>query len=102
MSYVYDAIEVQLELINGNYYLNILPTVYLTGRTGKTLPLDEKKAIINAYMSSLYNQKYNEKLSSWNKKLISKDRKIVFQYNDFEIVFDGISVSSSGKHRNAK
>lgn len=77
--YVYDAIEVQLELINGQYYLNILPTVYLTGRTGKALPLEEKKTIINAYMSSLYNQKYNEKLSSWNKKLISKDRKIVFK-----------------------
>lgn len=100
--YVYDAIEIQLELINGKYYLNILPTVYLTGRTGKALPLEEKKTIINAYMSSLYNQKYNEKLSSWNKKLISKDRKIVFQYNNFEIVFDGISVSSSGKQRNGK
>lgn len=80
--YVYDAIEIQLELINGKYYLNILPTVYLTGRTGKALPLEEKKTIVNSYMSSLYNQKYNEKLSSWNKKLISKDRKIVFQYNN--------------------
>lgn len=100
--YVYDAIEVQLVLINGKYYLNILPTVYLTGKTGKALPLEEKKAIINAYMSRLYNQKYNEKLSSWNKKLLSKDRKIVFQYNGFEIVFDGISVSSSGRQRNTK
>ena len=88
--YVYDAIEIQLELINGKYYLNILPTVYLTGRTGKALPLEEKKTIINAYMSSLYNQKYNEKLSSWNKKLISKDRKIVFQYKNLLIIFQKI------------
>lgn len=99
--YVYDAIEVHLDLINGQYYLNIIPTVYLTGRTGNSLPFEEKKAIINAYMSILYNKKYNEKLSLWNKKLISKDRKIVFQYNGFEIVFNGISVSSSGRQRNS-
>lgn len=100
--YVYDAIEVQLELVDGQYYLNILPTVYMIGKTGKALPSEEKKSIINAYMSGLYNQKYNEKLSAWNKKLISRDQQIVFQYNGFEIVFKGISVSSGGKQRNAK
>ena len=98
----YDAIEVQLEFINSKYYLNILPTVYLTGKTEKPLSFEEKKVLINSYMSSLYNKQYNEKLAAWNKKLISKDKKIFFQYNGFEIVFDGIGVSSSGRQRNAQ
>ena len=84
---IYDGIEINLDFINGKYYLSILLTIYIVDINGNPLSNNIKKLLINKKMSVVYNQVYDEKIKYWNRLLRKKDTTII------EFVFNGFSFS---------
>ena len=95
---VYNAIDLFLEFIDGKYYLNVSPTFHLTKLNGSELDRFTYQRQIN-YKSNIYNKQYNELLSNWQKKLITKG-KLTFEHDGFSIEFCVPAVSCGGINRN--
>ncbi|MDR0604750.1 MAG: SIR2 family protein [Bacteroidales bacterium] len=87
--YVYDAIEIGLEFINGKYHLSVLLTVYITDKDGKPVNKDIRKTMTNKKMSTIWNASYNEKLKDWNRLLyFGHNKAIEFVHEGFNLQFN--------------
>lgn len=95
----YDAVEFSLSYYNENYYLSVLPTVYLTLKDGTEPDRNAKQLEINSVMSSVYNPNYNDKIKTLNEFLYKKDgsKAINFEYGNFILKFNFIYISSGGQ-----
>jgi hypothetical protein len=101
--HVYDGMELVLSFLNGKYHLSIVPTVFAECIDGRSIDKVEKQILINKIMSTLYNNKYDEKLKFWNvllKNHITND--IAFGYKGFTLRFIPIFLSSGGADRHAE
>ncbi len=97
---VNDGFEIALSVYNGNYYLSIVPTVFLQHINGTDVDKLTKQQIINKIMSGIYNKQYDEKLKYWNKKLKkNNEQTISFSYNRSTLNFISVFMSCGGINR---
>lgn len=94
----FDAVEIAISFIDGNLYLNLLPTVHVSGVKGEKLDKETYQAQINRVVSSIYNQQYNEKLKIWE-SLCRTSGKIIFENDGFSISFVLPAISIGGNNR---
>lgn len=101
--YIYDGIEITLSVYNGKYYLSVVLTVFIQQINGKDVNRLKKQQMINKVMSGIYNNKYDEKLKYWNKKLKTPyGQTISFSNNGFTLSFISIILSCGGIKRNSE
>ena len=98
---VFDALEIAVSFIDGNLYLNLLPTVHVRGSKGERLDKESYQIQVNRVVSTIYNQQYNEKLRFWE-SLCLDSGKIFFENDGFSIAFIVPAVSLGGNNRRAK
>ena len=98
---VFDALEIAVSYIDGNLYLNLLPTVHVRGSRGERLNKESYQIQVNRVVSTIYNQQYNEKLRFWE-SLCFTSGKIFFENNGFSISFVVPAVSLGGNNRRTK
>ena len=98
---VFDALEIAVSFIDGNLYLNLLPTVHVRGSKGERLEKESYQIQVNRVVSTIYNQQYNEKLRFWESLCLASG-KIFFEADDFSISFVVPAVSLGGNNRRAK
>ena len=98
---VFDALEIAVSYIDGNLYLNLLPTVHVRGSKGERLDKESYQIQVNRVVSTIYNQQYNEKLRFWESLCLASG-KIFFEADDFSISFVVPAVSLGGNNRRAK
>ena len=63
---VFDALAIAVSYIDGNLYLNLLPTIHVRGSKGERLDKESYQIQVNRVVSTIYNQQYNEKLHFGN------------------------------------
>ena len=98
---VFDALAIAVSYIDGNLYLNLLPTVHVRGSKGERLDKESYQIQVNRVVSTIYNQQYNEKLRFWESLCLASG-KIFFEADDFSISFVVPAVSLGGNNRRAK
>ena len=98
---VFDALEIAVSYIDGNLYLNLLPTVHVRGSKGERLDKKSYQTQVNRVVSTIYNQQYNEKLRFWE-SLCFASGKVLFDNDGFSISFVVPAVSLGGNNRRAK
>lgn len=94
----FDAVEIAVSLIDGNLYLNLLPTVHVSNGKGERLDKETYQIQVNHAVSSVYNRQYNEKLKFWE-NLCRTSRKIDFTNDGFSISFVVPAISIGGNNR---
>ncbi len=95
---VFDAVEIAISFIDGNLYLNLLPTVHIRSSKGEQLDKVSYQVQVNRVVSTIYNQQYNEKLHFWEKFCLTSG-KIFFENDGFSISFIVPALSLGGNNR---
>ncbi len=95
----YDAAEFSFSYIDKKVYLNISPTIHITGDRGRHLDRLTYQRQVNYKVSSIYNREYNERLKVWEALLRTKSR-VSFGRDDFQIEFAVPAMSCGGVNRN--
>lgn len=95
---VFDALEIAVSFIDGNLYLNLLPTVHVRSSKGERLDKESYQVQVNRVVSTIYNQQYNEKLRFWESLCLSSGR-IYFENDGFSISFAVPAISVGGNNR---
>ena len=95
---IFDAIEMSIEYLAGDFYLFLLPSVHILKENGDEVSNDEYKIQANRILSKTYNKQYNEKLRNWQ-GLLSNNRSISFANDGFQLKFMIIPLSSGGDNR---
>ena len=98
---VFDALEYAVSFIDGNLYLNLLPTVHVRTIKGEKLDKEAYQIQVNRVVSTIYNQQYNEKLRFWESLCLVSGR-IYFEIDGFSISFTVPAISLGGRNRRAK
>ena len=98
---VFDALETAVSFIDGNLYLNLLPTVHVRSSKGERLDKESYQSQVNRVVSTIYNQQYNEKLHFWESLCLTSG-KMFFENDGFSISFVVPAVSLGGNNRRAK
>ena len=98
---VFDALAIAVSYIDGNLYLNLLPTVHVRGSKGERLDKESYQIQVNRVVSTIYNQQYNEKLHFWESLCLTSG-KMFFENDGFSISFVVPAVSLGGNNRRAK
>ena len=79
---VFDALEIAVSFIDGNLYLNLLPTVHVRSSRGERLDKESYQSQVNRIVSTIYNKQYNEKLRFWESLCLASG-KIFFESEAF-------------------
>lgn len=95
---VFDALEIAVSFIDGNLYLNLLPTVHVRGSKGERLDKESYQSQVNRVVSTIYNLQYNEKLRFWESLCLASG-KIFFENGGFSISFVVPAISIGGNNR---
>ena len=98
---VFDALEIAVSFVDGNLYLNLMPTVHVRGSNGERLDKESYQIQVNHVVSTIYNKQYNEKLRFWESLCLDSGR-IIFENDGFSISFVAPAVSLGGNNRRAK
>ena len=98
---VFDALGFAVSFIDGNLYLNLLPTVHVRNNNGDRLDKESYQVQVNRVVSTIYNQQYNEKLRFWEAFLRTSD-KFVFGNDGFSVSFIPPAISLGGNKRDPK
>ena len=93
--HVFDALEFAVSFIDGNLYLNLLPTVHVRNNNGERLDKELYRVQVNRVVSTIYNQQYNEKLRFWE-ALLRTSGKFVFGNDGFSVSFILPAISLGG------
>jgi NAD-dependent SIR2 family protein deacetylase len=94
----YWAIEISLSAYKGKIYFNLIPTIYLTNKSGNALERLDNQKKVNQIMSKVYNVLYNDKLKYWNDHFAKKGP-LEFTYKNFSLVLNKIPISCGGNNR---
>ena len=97
---VFNAVEIAISYINGNLYLNLLPTIHVRNSKGEWLDKELYQIQVNRFVSSIYNQQYNENLRFWES--LCRNGNIIFENDGFYISFIVPAISIGGKNRDPK
>lgn len=92
---IYDAVKISLSFVEDNMVLNLLPTVHVLQGNGNKLERFEYQNIVNKVMSSQYNQKMNDKINAWIKRL-SKNGELAFKLGNAVLKFNTVRMKFSG------
>lgn len=95
---VFDAVEIAVSFIDGELYLNLLPTVHILSSRGEKLNRETNQIQKNRIVSSIYNQLYNEKLRFWE-TLCRTSGNLIFEHDGFSISFITPAISVGGIKR---
>ena len=98
---VFDALEIAVSYIDGNLYLNLLPTVHVRSSKGERLDKEPYQVQVNRVVSTIYNRQYNEKLRFWESLCLASG-KIFFENDGFSISFVVPAISLGGNNRHPK
>lgn len=98
--WVYEAVDICLEFIDGKYYLLISPTFHFTSLDGSELDRFKYKINVNR-KSNLYNAVYKDKLYKWQKILMT-DKKLAFEDQGYSIEFSSPAISCGGTTRDPR
>ena len=98
---VFDALEIAVSFIDGNLYLNLLPTVHVRSSRGERLDKESYQSQVNRIVSTIYNKQYNEKLRFWESLCLASG-KIFFESEGFSISFVAPAISLGGNNRRTK
>lgn len=98
--WVYEAVDICLEFIDGKYYLLISPTFHFTSLDGSELDRFKYKINVNR-KSNLYNAVYKDKLYKWQQILMT-DKKLAFEDQGYSIEFSSPAISCGGTTRDPR
>lgn len=72
---VFNALSLGLEKIDGKYYLSLNPSFHIENND---IEKEIKQQIGLNFFHKIYNDKYNDYINDWRKKMLAKDNKFEF------------------------
>lgn len=94
----YEAALLSLQHNNNELYLIITPTIEVIKTNGGEIAKEERNIITNSILSKRYNDKFADRLLSWQ-RIINKNTGFSFALGNFKLEFNKIAVSNGGDFR---